>query len=94
MTTEQVEELAGRLAESDLFICVTMKRGHSQEALYGETYKLIGVAFNTLLSAIDELETTEEQIAQVRTCIMFLNDARIAKEKAPDAAATAQGAEK
>ena len=65
MTTEQVEELAGRLAESDLFICVTMKRGHSQEALYGETYKLIGVAFNTLLSAIDELETTEEQIAQM-----------------------------
>lgn len=85
MTTEQVEELAGRLAESDLFICVTMKRDHSQEALYGDTYKLIDVAFNTLLSTIDELETKEEQIAQIRTRMMFLNAERIAKEKAPGA---------
>ena len=43
---------------------------------------------------IDELETFEEQIAQIRTCMMFLNAARIAKEKTPDAAATAQGADK
>lgn len=54
---------------------------------------LIDVAFNTLLSMIDELETTEEQIVQLRTRMMFLNAERIAKEKAPTAAATAQGAE-
>ena len=68
-------------------------KGRSQEMFCGEPYKLIDVAFNTLLSMIYELETVEEQITQIKTCMIFLNAARIAKEKAPCAAATAQGAE-
>lgn len=94
MTREQANELADRLAMSDLFICVTLKGNRSWEVSYGDSYKLVDVAYNTLLSMIDELETTEEQITQIRTRMMFLNAARIAKEKAPDAAATALGAEK
>ena len=93
MTREQANELADRLAMSDLFICVTLKGNRSWEVSYGDSYKLVDVAYNTLLSMIDELETVEEQITQIRTRMMFLNAARIAKEKAPDAAATAQGAE-
>lgn len=92
MTREQANELANKLAASDLFICVALKGKRSWEASYGDSYKLVDVAYNTLLSMIDELETVEEQIAQIRTRMMFLNAARIAKEKAPDAAATAQGA--
>ena len=94
MTIEQANELADRLAMSDLFICVTLKGNRSWEVSYGDSYKLVDVAYNTLLSMIDELETVEEQITQIRTRMMFLNAARIAKEKAPDAAATALGAEK
>ena len=94
MTREQANELADRLAMSDLFICVVLKGKRSWEASYGDSYKLVDVAYNTLLSMIDELETVEEQITQIRTRMMFLNAARIAKEKAPEAAATAQGAEK
>ena len=94
MTREQANELADRLAASDLFICVALKGKRSWEASYGDSYKLVDVAYNTLLSMIDELETVEEQIAQIRTRMMFLNAARIAKEKAPEAAVTAQGAEK
>lgn len=94
MTREQANELADRLAMSDLFICVTLKGNRSWEVSYGDSYKLVDVAYNTLLSMIDELETVEEQITQIRTRMMFLNAARIAKEKAPDAAATAQGASK
>ena len=93
MTREQANELADRLAMSALFICVTLKGNRSWEVSYGDSYKLVDVAYNTLLSMIDELETVEEQITQIRTRMMFLNAARIAKEKAPDAAATAQGAE-
>ena len=93
MTREQANELADRLAMSDLFICVTLKGNRSWEVSYGDSYKLVDVAYNTLLSMIDELETVEEQITQIRTRMMFLNEARIAKEKTPDAAATAQGAE-
>lgn len=93
MTREQANELADKLAASDLFICVALKGKRSWEASYGDSYKLVDVAYNTLLSMIDELETVEEQIAQIRTCMMFLNAARIAKEKAPCAAATTQGAE-
>ena len=93
MTREQANELADRLAMSDLFICVTLKGNRSWEVSYGDSYKLVDVAYNTLLSMIDELETVEEQITQIRTRMMFLNAARIAKEKAPDAAVTAQGAE-
>ena len=93
MTREQANELADRLAMSDLFICVTLKGNRSWEVSYGDSYKLVDVAYNTLLSMIDELETVEEQITQIRTRMMFLNAARIAKEKAPEAAATAQGAE-
>ena len=94
MTREQANELADRLAMSDLFICVTLKGNRSWEVSYGDSYKLVDVAYNTLLSMIDELETVEEQITQIRTRMMLLNAARIAKEKAPEAAATAQGAEK
>lgn len=94
MTREQANELADRLAMSDLFICVTLKGNRSWEVSYGDSYKLVDVAYNTLLSMIDELETTEEQITQIRTRMMFLNAARIAKEKAPEAAATALGAKK
>lgn len=93
MTREQAKELADKLAASDLFICVALKGKRSWEASYGDSYKLVDVAYNTLLSMIDELETLEEQIAQIRTRMMFLNAARIAKEKAPEAAATALGAE-
>ena len=93
MTREQANELADKLAASDLFICVALKGNRSWEASYGDSYKLVDVTYNTLLSMIDELETVEEQIAQIRTCMMFLNTARIAKEKAPCAAATTQGAE-
>lgn len=93
MTREQANELADRLAMSDLFICVTLKGNRSWEVSYGDSYKLVDVAYNTLLSMIDELETTEEQIAQIRTRMMFLNAARIAKEKTPEAAATAPSAE-
>lgn len=92
MTREQANELADKLAASDLFICVALKGKRSWEASYGDSYKLVDVAYNTLLSMIDELETVEEQITQIRTRMMFLNAARIAKEKAPEAAATAQGA--
>ena len=94
MTREQANELADRLSMSDLFICVTLKGNRSWEVSYGDSYKLVDVAYNTLLSMIDELETTEEQITQIRTRMMFLNAARIAKEKAPEAAATALGAKK
>lgn len=94
MTREQANELADRLAMSDLFICVALKGNRSWEASYGDSYKLVDVAYNTLLSMIDELETVEEQITQIRTRMMFLNAARIAKEKAPKAATTARGAEK
>ena len=94
MTREQANELADRLAMSDLFICVTLKGNRSWEVSYGDSYKLVDVAYNTLLSMIDELETTEEQITQIRTRMMFLNAARIAKEKAPETAATALGAKK
>lgn len=94
MTREQANELADRLAMSDLFICVTLKGNRSWEVSYGDSYKLVDVAYNTLLSMIDELETVEEQITQIRTRMMFLNAARIAKEKAPEAAATALGAKK
>lgn len=93
MTREQAKELADKLAASDLFICVALKGNRSWEASYGDSYKLVDVAYNTLLSMIDELETVEEQIAQIRTCMMFLNAARIAKEKAPCTVATAHGAE-
>ena len=92
MTREQANELADKLAASDLFICVALKGKRSWEASYGDSYKLVDVAYNTLLSMIDELETVEEQIAQIRTRMMFLNAARIAKEKAPEAAATAPSA--
>jgi len=88
MTREQANELADKLAASDLFICVALKGKRSWEASYGDSYKLVDVAYNTLLSMIDELETVEEQIAQIRTRMMFLNAARIAKEKAPEAAGT------
>ena len=95
MTKEQLDSLTAEMIRSRLFICVAVDdKGHSQELFCGDPYKLIGVVFNTLLSMIDELETKEEQIAQIRTRMMFLNAARIAKEKAPEAAATAQGAEK
>ncbi len=93
MTREQANELTDKLAASDLFICVALKGKRSWEASYGDSYKLVDVAYNTLLSMIDELETVEEQIAQIRTRMMFLNAARIAKEKAPGAAATALSAE-
>ena len=82
------------MIRSRLFICVAVDdKGRSQEMFCGEPYKLIDVAFNTLLSMIYELETVEEQITQIKTCMIFLNAARIAIKKAPDAAATAQGAE-
>ena len=84
MTREQANELADKLAASDLFICVALKGKHSWEVSYGDSYKLVDVAYNTLLSMIDELETVEEQITQIRTRMMFLNAARIAKEKRPE----------
>ena len=68
MTREQANELADRLAMSDLFICVALKGNRSWEASYGDSYKLVDVAYNTLLSMIDELETVEEQITQIRCC--------------------------
>lgn len=57
MTREQANELADKLAASDLFICVALKGKRSWEASYGDSYKLVDVAYNTLLSMIDELET-------------------------------------
>ena len=93
MTKEQLDSFAAMMIRSRTFICEAVDdKGRSQEIFCGEPYALIEVAFNMLLSMIDELETVEEQIAQIRTRMMFLNAARIAKEKAPDAAATAQGA--
>ena len=90
MTKEQLDSFTAEMIRSRLFICVAVDdKGRSQEMFCGDPYKLIDVAFNTLLSMIDELETTEEQIAQIRTRMMFLNAARIAKEKAPEAAANA-----
>ena len=93
MTKEQLDSFTAEMIRSRLFICVAVDdKGRSQEMFCGDPYKLIDVAFNTLLSMIDELETTEEQIVQIRTRMMFLNAARIAKEKAPEAAATALSA--
>ena len=64
MTKEQLDSLTAEMIRSRLFICVAVDdKGHSQELFCGDPYKLIDVAFNTLLSMIDELETKEEQIA-------------------------------
>jgi len=95
MTKEQLDSFAAMMIRSRTFICEAVDdKGHSQEIFCGEPYALIEAAFNMLLSMIDELETVEEQITQIRTRMMFLNAARIAKEKAPEAAATALSAEK
>ena len=84
MTKEQLDSFTAMMIRSRTFICEAVDdKGRSQEIFYGEPYALIEVAFNMLLSMIDELETVEEQIAQIRTRMMFLNAARIAKEKAP-----------
>lgn len=93
MTKEQLDSFTAAMISSRTFICEAVDdKGHSHEMFCGEPYALIEVAFNLLLSMIDELETVEEQIAQIRTRIIFLNAARIAKEKAPTAAATALSA--
>ena len=64
MTKEQLDSFMAEMVRSRLFICVAVDdKGRSQEMFCGDPYKLIDVAFNALLSMIDELETTADQNA-------------------------------